>query len=89
MAGGAIMSVSNEREVKEMKETIEVKDIVKKINSHVSFLKRSGPRAFSVESSKKIISCLFNTLLLMLDITCDEAIELVGIDDYIVYLCEK
>ena len=30
VAGGAIMSVSNEREVMEMKETIEVKDIVKK-----------------------------------------------------------
>lgn len=37
VAGGSIMIVSNEREVKEMKETIEVKDIVKKINSHVSF----------------------------------------------------
>ena len=87
VAGGAIMSVSNEREVMEMKETIEVKDIVKKINSHVSFLKRSGPRAFSVESSsKKIISCLFNTLILMLDITYDEAIELVGIDDLFLFM---
>lgn len=80
------MSVSNEREVKEMKETIEVKDIVKKINSHVSFLKRSGPGAFSVESSKKIISCLFNTLILMLDITYDEAIELVGIEDLCLFM---
>ena len=69
-----------------MKETIEVKDIVKKINLHVSFLKRSGPRTFSVESSKKVISCLFNTLLLMLDITCDEAIELVGIDDLFLFM---
>ena len=80
------MSISNEREVRGMKEIIEVKDIVEKINLHVSFLKRSDPRAFNVESSKKIISCLFNTLLLMLDITCDEAIELVGIDDVFLFM---
>jgi hypothetical protein len=30
VAGGAIMSVSNEREVRGMKESIEVKDIIKK-----------------------------------------------------------
>lgn len=90
-----IMSVSNEREVRKMNEkrgkgmneTIKVEDIVKKINSHVSFLKRSSPRAFSVES-KKIISCLFNTLILMLDITYDEAIELVGIDDLFLFILE-
>jgi hypothetical protein len=87
VAGGAIMSVSNEREVRGMKESIEVKDIIKKINSHVSFLKRSGPGALGVESSsKKIISCLFNTLFLMLDITYDEAIELVGIDDLFLFM---
>ena len=80
------MSVSNEREVTGMKEIIEVKDIVKKINLHVSFLKRNDPEAFGVESSKKIISCLFDTLLLMLDITCDEAIELVGIDDVFLFM---
>ena len=86
VAGGAIMSVSNEREVRGMKESIEVKDIIKKINSHVSSLKRSGPGALGVESSKKIISCLFNTLFLMLDITYDEAIELVGIDDLFLFM---
>lgn len=53
VAGGGIMIVSNEREVRTMKEIIEVKDIVEKINLHVSFLKRSDPRAFNVESSKK------------------------------------
>ena len=80
------MGISTEREVRGMKEIIEVKGIVKKINLHVSFLKRSEPRTSSVESSKKIISCLFNTLLLMLDITCDEAIELVGIDDVFLFM---
>ena len=81
-----IMSVSNEREVRGMKETIEVKDIVEKINSHVSVLKRSDPKAFDMECSKKIISCLFNTLILMLNITYDEAITLVGIEDLFLFM---
>lgn len=69
-----------------MKEIIEVKDIVEKINLHVSVLKRRGTRAFDVESSKKIISCLFDTLILMLDITYNEAIELVGIEDLCLFM---
>lgn len=69
-----------------MKETIEVKDIVKKINSHVSVLKRSDPKAFDMECDKKIISSLFNTLILMLDITYDEAITLVGIEDLFLFM---
>ena len=80
------MSVSNEREVRDMKETIEVKDIVEKINLHVSVLKRSDIKAFDMVCSKKIISCLFNTLILMLNITYDEAITLVGVDDLFLFM---
>lgn len=69
-----------------MKETIEVKDIVEKINSHVSVLKRSDPEVFSMECGKKIISSLFNTLILMLNITYDEAITLVGIEDLFLFM---
>lgn len=64
-----------------MKETIEVKDIIEKINLHVSALKRSDWKESDIECSKKIISCLFNTLILMLNITYDEAITLVGVED--------
>lgn len=66
--------------------SISVNSIVKKINSHVSVLKRSDPKAFDIECNKKIISCLFNTLILMLDITYDEAIELVGISDLFLFM---
>ena len=69
-----------------MKETIEVKDIVEKINSHVSVLKRSDPKAFDMECDKKVISSLFNTLILMLNITYDEAITLVGIEDLFLFM---
>lgn len=69
-----------------MKETIEVKDIVEKINSHVSVLKRSDPKAFDMDCGKKIISSLFNTLILMLNITYDEAITLVGIEDLFLFM---
>lgn len=69
-----------------MKETIEVKDIVEKINSHVSVLKRSGPKGFDMECCKKIVSSLFNTLILMLNITYDEAITLVGIEDLFLFM---
>lgn len=69
-----------------MKEIIEVKDIVEKINLHVSVLKRGDPKAFNMECSKKIISCLFNTLILMLNITYDEAITLVGIEDLCLFM---
>lgn len=80
------MSVSNEREVRSMKESIEVKDIVEKINSHVSVLKRRDIKALDIECSKKVISCLFNTLLLMLNISYDEAITLVGIEDLFLFM---
>lgn len=86
VAGGDIMNTSNEREVRDMKEPIEVKDIVKKINLHVSVLKRSEPNEYGTECSKKIVSCLFNTLLLMLDITYDEAITLVGVEDLCLFM---
>lgn len=69
-----------------MKEIIEVKDIVEKINLHVSVLKRGDPKAFNMECSKKIISCLFNTLILMLNITYDEAITLIGIEDLCLFM---
>ena len=69
-----------------MKETIEVKDIVEKINSHVSVLKRSDPESFDMECGKKIISSLFITLILMLNITYDEAITLVGIEDLFLFM---
>lgn len=36
-----------------MKEAIEVKDIVEKINLHVSVLRRSDPKASGMEYSKK------------------------------------
>ena len=89
-----IMSVSNEREVskmnekrgKEMNETIKVEDIVKKINLHVSVLKRSDLKASDMECSKKIVSCLFNTLILMLGITYDEAIKIIGINDLFLFM---
>ena len=69
-----------------MKDEIKVKDIVEKINSHVSVLKRSDPKAFDMECYKKIISSLFNTLILMLNITYDEAITLVGIEDLFLFM---
>lgn len=92
MASGDIMNTSNEREVtkmnerevKGMNETIKVEDIVKKINLHVSALKRGDEH--DTECSKKIVSCLFNTLILMLDITYDEAITLVGVEDLCLFM---
>lgn len=69
-----------------MKETIEVKDIVEKINSHVSILKRSDPKGYDRKYRKKIVSSLFNTLILMLNITYDEAITLVGIEDLFLFM---
>lgn len=69
-----------------MKDEIKVKDIVEKINSHVSVLKRSDPKRFDMECCKKIVSSLFNTLILMLNITYDEAITLVGIEDLFLFM---
>ena len=87
------MNTSNEREVSKMKrevkginETIKVEDIVEKINLHVAVLKTSEPNECGTKCSKKIVSSLFNTLVLMLDITYDEAVTLIGSEDLFLFI---